>query len=532
MGRKNRIGRVHKSYEKKRQATNKNSVGRPSKYRKHEEVQSTNSTVTHPHTIDDEFVKLKSVKLPSPLWSISHSNDHHVIYKVQQQSSSTQPIVISHYLTVRSDLSWSLSIYGQLVTTTQCSALAGSPDKVKCNVLCDFLCKLDTLTVCPGHPDEHFVRMAATKGGKFFSPTGEKFPFLDRSGMFKLNGEVYCETVRSMKCHRLVQGAAKCSECVDCRDMLRASYHRWVNSQTKSPSTITSIHSHTNERWLTTVQKEEKSSKLKSRLKASDKKIAYLRAKIQESHDKMAINVDDDLHNGLARIMDDHTMDINKKYQENTFHHLFWNQQVSNILKYPKQRRWHPMIIRWCLHLHMLSSSAYNALSNVLVLPSDRTLRDYTHYIKAGMGVQVDVTKQLMSEAKIDSLEEWQKFVTLVFDEVKIKEGIVYNKHDCRIVGFVDLGPINNTLLNYESSLSDSEPSPIMPVAKQMLTFMVRGLFIKLQFPYAQYATSGITAELLFPLVWGGCKNLRMCRVQSDLSYRRWSNYPHSVKSH
>ena len=41
-----------------------------------------------------------------------------------------------------------------------------------------------------------------------------------------------------------------------------------------------------------------------------------------------------------------------------------------------------------------------------------------------------------------------------------------------------------------------------MPVAKQMLTFMVRGLFIKLQFPYAQYPTSGITAELLFPLVW------------------------------
>ena len=69
-----------------------------------------------------------------------------------------------------------------------------------------------------------------------------------------------------------------------------------------------------------------------------------------------------------------------------------------------------------------------------------------------------------------------------------------------RIVGFVDLGPINNTLLNFESSLSDSEPA--MPIATQMLTFMVRGLFIKLQFPYAQYPTSGITGELLFPLVW------------------------------
>ena len=93
--------------------------------------------------------------------------------------------------------------------------------------------------------------------------------------MFKLNGEVYCETVRSIKCHRLVQGA-KCLEYIDYRDRLRANYHRWVNSQTKSPSNITGTHSHTNERWLTTVQREKKSSKLKSRLKASDKKIAYL----------------------------------------------------------------------------------------------------------------------------------------------------------------------------------------------------------------------------------------------------------------
>ena len=115
MGRKNRIGQLHKNYENKCQATNKNSVGRPSKHRKCEEEQSTNSTGTHSHTTDDEFVKLRSIKLPSPLWSISHSNDHHVIYKVQEQSSSMQPIVISHYLTVKS---WSLSIYGQLVTSS------------------------------------------------------------------------------------------------------------------------------------------------------------------------------------------------------------------------------------------------------------------------------------------------------------------------------------------------------------------------------------------------------------------------------
>ena len=100
--------------------------------------------------------------------------------------------------------------------------------------------------------------------------------------------------------------------------------------------------------------------------------------------------------------MNNHSKDIKKKYQENSFHQLFWNQQTTNLSKYPTQRRWHPMLIRWCLHLRMLSGSAYDALSRVLVLPTDRTLRDYTHFIKGGIGIQVDVTNQLRSETKID----------------------------------------------------------------------------------------------------------------------------------
>ena len=43
-------------------------------------------------------------------------------------------------------------------------------------------------------------------------------------------------------------------------------------------------------------------------------------------------------------------------------------------------------------------------------------------------------------KALIESLEE---YVAVVFDEMKIKEGIVYDKHECKIVGFVNLGALN-----------------------------------------------------------------------------------------
>ena len=64
------------------------------------------------------------------------------------------------------------------------------------------------------------------------------------------------------------------------------------------------------------------------------------------------------------------------------------------------------MLIRWCLHLKMVSSAAYNSLRQIFTLPCGRTLQDYTHWIKAESGVQPEVTEQLMKVADIESLPE------------------------------------------------------------------------------------------------------------------------------
>ena len=83
--------------------------------------------------------------------------------------------------------------------------------------------------MCPGHPDKHFVKMVATKGSDILSPSGNVLAYLDPTEVFKFNGEMYCE-VLSGKCHCLVKGA-KCMECADYRDSLRANYRNWVNNK-------------------------------------------------------------------------------------------------------------------------------------------------------------------------------------------------------------------------------------------------------------------------------------------------------------
>lgn len=67
---------------------------------------------------------------------------------------------------------------------------------------------------------------------------------------------------------------------------------------------------------------------------------------------------------------------------------------------------------------------------------------------------------------------EHRGFVGLLFDEVKIKEDLVYDQHSGEIVGYVKLGDINNQLYELERVIQLKTPA----VAKCILVIMVRGL--------------------------------------------------------
>ena len=112
-------------------------------------------------------------------------------------------------------------------------------------------------------------------------------------------------------------------------------------------------------------------------------------------------------------------------------------------------------MIRWCLNIKLLSSSSYHALrtSGFMQLPSERTLRDYTHYTKARSGFQDDIDEELMKEAKLKDLPNWKKHIVLLLDEMKLKENLVYDKHETNVVGFVDVGDFNNQIAELESVL-------------------------------------------------------------------------------
>ena len=115
-----------------------------------------------------------------------------------------------------------------------------------------------------------------------------------------------------------------------------------------------------------------------------------------------------------TRIWSNHERENRRNLKQLPTHRLFWEQQLEAMkLKNVRQVWWDPMMIKRCLSLKLLSPFAYQPLwsSNLLVLPSEWTLRNDTHFIKAK---KLDFKLRLIfSYAEIDTIPDRQKFLPL-----------------------------------------------------------------------------------------------------------------------
>ena len=91
--------------------------------------------------------------------------------------------------------------------------------------------------------------------------------------------------------------------------------------------------------------------------------------------------------------------------------------------------------------------------------------------------------------------------MVLLLDEMHIREDLVYDKRTGRMIGFTNLGDINNHLLAFERSVEENRTEGNV-LAKTMMAFMVRGLFTPLRYAYAQFPCAKVTGDLLVKPFW------------------------------
>lgn len=262
---------------------------------------------------------------------------------------------------------------------------------------------------------------------------------------------------------------------------------------------------------------------MKKEIRALQLECNRLRRKIEVLTERKGVYVDEKIEEDLVTIMRDENDTVVEEFPENSLQRIFWQQQKDALKRTRRGCRWHPLFIKFCLFLRHKSSGAYELLRNsgCLQLPSQRTLRDYTHHIKSSAGFNEEVDLQLINTANVEKLKEHEKLVGLILDEMHVKEDLVYDKWTGELIGFMNLDEISSHLSKLENDLlascstddddddedddnddddNASDDCTTATLANSVLVFMVRGLFTTLQFPYATFPCNSNSAEQIIVL--------------------------------
>jgi hypothetical protein len=353
------------------------------------------------------------------------------------------------------------------------------------------------LTICPGNFDQQFISLVPV-GSAISHPEHGMIAY--HEGNFNAQ---YASTIRSVSCNLLIldnETRPRCKLCVKYRKCLqqkRNRHEKLLNSDVDFTKTTYKHADMPREILLRKLQQQNE------HIRSLQNNIDRLERQIRKQINKEGVSLDKCYSAEMIDLMQMCEKDVVKSYPDsNSFQRLFWSQQLKAVSTDKFGIRWHPMIIRWCLAIRQKSQAAYDTVreAGFIKLPSNRTLFDYSHYIKSELGFHQDVLQMLHTEAeKCNSYkEEWHSYCGILFDEVKVKEDLVYNKYSGELIGYCNLDNIGNTIMDLENTLLSREST----VAKYVLVLMVRGIVTSLKFPLAAFATQSISADFLYPILW------------------------------
>ncbi|KAL5500013.1 hypothetical protein EMCRGX_G011503 [Ephydatia muelleri] len=447
--------------------------------------------------------------LPRSWVDISPPTDSDVIIICKPsyyETSNTSRVQFT--IQIKATFNWSVFLHNNLLSYASCSVLHCIPCELHGvdDVLSLIRC-VEKAKICQGHCDSKYKCLVRHRNGKFHDNKGMLLALEDLVTLDK-------PTIRSSHCEFLLDSDSpysKCRPCYKIRTLLRIALSRYQHVIEIASLKRVGVHSHVNHRYLLEKEKDFKLRHQHQHIRSLERKLTHMATKLSIATEKVGVHLNSDMHEDVCSIMKQEDNEVVKLHPEGSFQRMFWSQQLNaSRVQKASAMKWHPLMIKWCLYLRYKSSGAYEALreSGCLKLPSQRTLRDYTHVVKAANGFTLDIDEQLVRVSKLLTLKEWQKCVALVIDEMFIREDLVYDKTNDELIGFTDLGDINNHLVAYEKCLNeDTCPT----VANSMLVFMVCSFFTQMKYPYVQFPCANVSGDLLFAPIWEAVFRLERC---------------------
>ena len=397
--------------------------------------------------------------------------------------------VISISVVVTCEGSWIVKVYGQPVQGNHLQL----PNSLKLDSDIElFFDKLSEAKICIGNPDFQDLLQKRINISNI-----EEFKDKDGADKAHFQSEQFVglskfTTIRHVDCIFFASpGQRKCKPCLEYYSTLKTLSWRMKNAKHEVPA------KNTNNKYLSKEQLQEKAATLYKEVRSLRKSVSHLENNIIKAIHTEGENVPVDLH----KICSDTINSESCLFPPDSVQSLLWEQQKKQAaLSNKHSMKWHPVMIRWCVSLYLKSPSTYEHLktSGFLTLPHKSTILQYANFTEPTPGLNIEVVKHLINEIK--GYNKMQRNVGLLYDEMKIKSGLVYNRHNGKLIGFTELGNINNELEEFKNKIEgDIEHKPL---ATHIITFMVKGLASSLAYPIAYYPSQGFTSDQLFPPVW------------------------------
>lgn len=208
---------------------------------------------------------------------------------------------------------------------------------------------------CPGITDPSLQVM---KGQDFY-----------QSQIYDAQHNKQCSWLRSKSCLGQAEVGSLCTSCQRVQATLLRRKRRRMTGIPKNKAPL----------------KKLSKKRLRKALQAAKKEKKVLQTKLDSTK---AVEVAGPLHESLLGIVS-----TTKLEQVPPHVKLFWQEQVSNLQRNTKGKRWNPVMIRLALMIHSQSPQVYRTLrsTGLLQLPGETTLRDYSSACTPSQGFQPDV---------------------------------------------------------------------------------------------------------------------------------------------
>ena len=178
-------------------------------------------------------------------------------------------------------------------------------------------------------------------------------------------------------------------------------------------------------------------------------------------------------------------------------------QQVDNF--FVKRPTWNEGVIRECVLLNSCCPNGYRLMqrTKLLKLPSRVTLNRYMGPFTGELGITPLIKERLKEEAS--NLNDFEKFCSLIVDEMAIKPSLIYDAKVDSYFGFQ----------------TNTENKSSRLLVNRLLCFMINGLFSKHCIPCGYFFPKQLTGKELHDLTLNVIKEVeessfRLMRVVTD----------------